>query len=69
VSYEGQTPCPASRDTRAFAAYGCRLKCHHNYSKELIRLKTRLYTYIAVAGCSMIIGAALLAQQQPATAI
>jgi peptidyl-prolyl cis-trans isomerase C len=35
-------------------------------SKELILLKTRLYTYLAVAGCSMIVGAALLAQQQPA---
>ena len=34
-------------------------------SKELIPLKTRLLSYIAVAGCSMIIGAALLAQQQP----
>jgi len=29
-------------------------------------VKKRLYTYIAVAGCSMIVGAALLAQQQPA---
>ena len=35
-------------------------------SKELIPLKTRLFTYLAVAGCSMIVGAALLAQQQPA---
>jgi len=35
-------------------------------SKELILLKTRLFTYLAVAGCSMIVGAALLAQQQPA---
>ena len=29
-------------------------------------MKTRLYTYLAVAGCSMIVGAALLAQVQPA---
>jgi hypothetical protein len=34
--------------------------------KELIPLKTRLFTYLAVAGCSMIVGAALLAQVQPA---
>ncbi len=29
-------------------------------------MKTRLYTYVAIAGCSMIIGAALFAQVQPA---